>query len=148
MIAAGASCAKRIFTSPLQNLRSLIPDEAHLQAVRLHLNMPPADYMPVNCFHGHSLAGDKWLFLSCPRLKGNAMTWRHDTLVQVLADWGRRLGGSVRVEPRLVFNRPQDNDQHRVDLEVVSADSHSWSTSRSCTRQRALISAADRPSCH
>jgi hypothetical protein len=110
---------------PTESATSL-PDEAYRIAARLRLGLPPAERLPEKCLCNKVMAHDPVHFLSCRRITRSAINRRHNMVVQALATWIRRAGGSATVEPKnLSFE-----DGKRPICKWIWARSIFWWTSR------------------
>lgn len=75
-------------------------DEAMRLAVRHRLGLPASDELRTqHCVCGASFAADPDHFHSCVQTRANALTRRHDALVQTLATLAAEAGWLVTVEP-------------------------------------------------
>ena len=119
MIASGAPWANTFLTAPLEHMLSLPHDSAHRLYTNLRLGLPPAAILPdERCFCGHDMSRDPWHFLCCNRLKATALTYRHNLVVQTVAEWVRRAGGSTEVEPRGFSTFEDGRTGRRADIKV------------------------------
>jgi hypothetical protein len=119
VVASGAPWANSFLALPLERMQSLPHDSAHATYTRLRLGDAPVTNLPPLCYCGQELTNDPWHFLCCNRLKATAMTYRHDLIVQTLADWIRRVGGTAQVEPRGLWAREDGGDGRRPDIRVL-----------------------------
>jgi hypothetical protein len=124
-----------------------LTDEDYCCASRLRLGLPCQEQLPEYCACNAKLEDDYAHFLSCSKLKGTAMTTRHDWLVNLLAKFFRNAGAVVHVEPRIfgtVRKRPDldillPNRQLLVDVTVV----HPAAPSRKSKIRLSAVAAAE-----
>lgn len=120
MVASGAPWANTFVCAPLEHMLSLPHDNAHRVYSSLRLGLAPATLIPGQiCFCEHDMTGDPWHFLCCNRLKATALTYRHDLVVQTVAEWVRRAGGSTQIEPRGLWAQEDGGLGRRPDIRVV-----------------------------
>lgn len=97
-----------------------LDDEAMRLAVRHRLGLPANDELRTQrCICGASFADDPDHFHSCVQTRANALTRRHDALVQTLATLAAEAGWLVTVEP-MQHLRPADHSR-RPDAAAANA---------------------------
>ena len=95
-----------------------LSDSQFCLASRLRLGLPPYDDLPLDCSCDTKLGDDPAHYISCAKLRGSAVTDRHNMLVRLLAKLFRATAGaSVRITPKLF-----DTKRLIPDLQVIRAE--------------------------
>ena len=93
-----------------------LSDSDYRYAVRHRLGLHPQSDLPPLCACGELLKTDPGHFHSCPKLMPRAITARHDTLVQILANMFKR-AGVVNIEVKC-----EGETRVRPDIEIILSD--------------------------
>jgi len=93
-----------------------LSDSDYRYAVRHRLGLHPQSDLPPLCACGELLKSDPGHFHSCPKLMPRAITARHDTLVQILANMFKR-AGVVNIEVKC-----EGETRVRPDIEIILSD--------------------------
>jgi hypothetical protein len=126
-----------------------LSDSQFCLASRLRLGLPPYDDLPVDCSCEEAKLGDDPAhYLSCSKLRGSAVTDRHNMLVRLLAKLFRATAGaSVRITPKLFDSKRLIPDMQVIrpegDLFIDVVVSHPSAPSRSSKRPLAATSNAE-----
>ena len=116
LLAITAPYASCWLTDPFADDLPADSDPAYGCASRLRTGLPLTPHLPPRCFCGHDLRDDPW---HCLAHSSSATVRRHNSLVEILADFARRAGGAAWVEPRHDPNDEARSDNRRPDIHIV-----------------------------
>lgn len=106
--------AGRWMTMPAYNVELQLSDHVYRCAARMRLGLQPDTLIaPAVCKCGATYT--PWHALTCVMCMGASITRRHNRVVQVIAEWCRRAGCVVTVEPTRLDHR----NRERPDLHII-----------------------------